>query len=85
MATEEYQKEEDILSEFLDDCCKVSMGLIVKGSKIYKAYKWWAEGLGYKPWSNTAFGKRMTRRFKKEKTMKGIFYQGITLTVEDDI
>lgn len=78
-ATKEYRKEEDILSLFLADCCREVRGLTVKGSKLYKAYKWWAESLGYKPWSNTAFGTRMTKRFKKRKGMHGVFYQDLTL------
>jgi putative DNA primase/helicase len=82
MATQEYREEEDILTLFLDDCCKVKKGLIVKASALYRQYRWWAEGQGHTPWSNTTFGARMTKRFKKEKMMRGIFYQDVTLTEE---
>jgi putative DNA primase/helicase len=82
MATEKYKAEEDILTMFLEECCTLGKGLKVRAGKIYKDYRYWADGLGYDPWSNAAFGTRMTRRFEKERTNKGIFYLGVT--VKDD-
>jgi putative DNA primase/helicase len=70
------------LTLFLDDACTLGKGKIVKASSLYKQYKWWAEGQGHTPWSNTTFGARMTKRFRKEKMMRGIFYQDVTLTEE---
>jgi len=84
LATQDYREENDELFEFVVDKCKENGS--AKASELYKIYKHWAEndqGLSDKEvMTNSAFGRRMTDKFSKKATNKGIFYLGISLLGE---
>lgn len=80
LATQEYQGEEDTISQFFDDCCVLADHTMVKASTLYQAYKSWSEDQGNKPMSGAAFGKRMTQRdFDRVRHDDGNYYLGIGL------
>jgi len=78
-ATDEYQKEEDELSQFVAECCVVTPEAEIKGKELYTAYQQWAIDYGQKPASNTIFGTRMRKRFNKRMS-GGVTYDGIRLS-----
>jgi putative DNA primase/helicase len=81
-ATIEYQKEEDMLLPFLEECCVVGPGLRVKAKDVFEAYKVWYEefiGGGRKRTpSQKIFGRLMGEKFDKKKS--GVnWYLGVDL------
>jgi len=79
-ATEEYRRDEDLLADFLDECCHIADKTEVGASAIYDAFKeWMAENISKRSViSQKNFGKMMKGRFDKVK--RGTyFYKGLRL------
>jgi putative DNA primase/helicase len=77
-ATKEYQKAEDLLAHFIEDCCTIQPGAEVKAGELYEAYCAWCDAMGHKAMSGTAFGGRIKEQYPFEK--RGyVYYQGIGL------
>ncbi|MFL5626274.1 MAG: phage/plasmid primase, P4 family [Ktedonobacteraceae bacterium] len=76
-----YRKEEDSIAEFLHEKCDTSdPNAMTLAGHIYAAYKAWCEGGKMYLLNRTAFGKLLSKRFKKtEPTRTGIYYIGIKL------
>jgi len=77
-ATNEYQKEMDIIGQWIDEKCTIDSNARIKAGDCYKAYQAWMEDMGHKPFSGTRFGKEMKTRFDSEKT-NYVNYIGIDL------
>jgi putative DNA primase/helicase len=80
-ATDEYQREEDTLTQFIDDRCLVSPTGEVRANELYQAYKDWAIETGLRPMSGITFGKRIAEKFQREKRRSSNYYLGIALTI----
>lgn len=81
-ATREYESDSDPLSEFILDECAFSSQAQVSASKFYKAYKSWCQSQGYQDreiMTNTIFGKKMGKKFKKSHQRTGTIYTGVGL------
>lgn len=78
-ATEDYQREEDVIAQFIDECCVVNQPCETRSSVLYRAYLKWATSTGQRPMSATALGKKMAARFQKVKREYGLAYLGIGL------
>jgi putative DNA primase/helicase len=88
-ATEEYRKGEDILADFIDECCFIEPGAGEKAAVLYSRFvEWWHENIGQIEKSGTWFGKQLKQKFTKSKVNGCIHYAGIGLKVvkkkEDD-
>lgn len=86
IATEEYQQESDELSGFLTVMCVERLDATVKASRLYEAYKTWAEDEGMdgkEIMTMTKFGRRISGRFTKRPTKDGIFYTGINVVWDE--
>lgn len=71
-ATEEYRQEQDVLADFLAECCVIDPQAYAVAGVLHKAYTTWCEDGGVKPISSTAFGRRLTERgFRAEKPRIG--------------
>lgn len=78
-ATAEYQKDEDIIGQFIDECCLVQEGITVGASNLYNAFdEWYTSNIGKYPPKQKTFGTWMTKRFRRERG-KAYFYIGIGL------
>lgn len=70
-ATTSYRRDEDNLSDFIEDCCIVNAELSAGASELYAAFsEWWVENINKdtkRVPSQKAFGKMMTKRFYREK------------------
>jgi len=68
-ATAEYRRDEDILSDFIDDQCLLDKNAECPASDLYARFQeWWEQNISKKriP-SQKKFGKWMSKKFKKEK------------------
>ena len=61
-ATADYQSEQDILGQFLAECCELGVGREISATILYQAYEGWAKQLGLHFGSGTKFGTDLTRR-----------------------
>lgn len=81
-ATAKYRRDEDILADFIEECCFIDITATVQASHIYDAFKeWFEENVSKRIISQKKFGKMMTKRFRREK--KGTYtYFGLSLLSE---
>jgi putative DNA primase/helicase len=87
VATKEYQKEEDLLGAFIEECCVLNENIITGSSDLYGEYKEWhikTRGRFHK--SQKWFGTRMKDRFEKVERSGNnpIRYKGIGLKTPVD-
>lgn len=81
-ATSDYEQESDPLADFIEDECALSPAYYVAASRLYQQYKAWANGQGYQDkevMTNTAFGRRIAGKYRREKRRGGATYHGIGL------
>jgi len=81
-STEKYREDEDLTSQFCDECLLVGERHEVTAGNLYRAYVAWSSENGNHPVSSKAFGQRMTRRYgeaipqkvgnKTQRVYKGI-------------
>lgn len=83
-ATQEYQNEEDIYGQFLDDCCIQTPHAFVKASNFYQAYVDWCIQNNHKYENSTNFGLDMTKRFVKKTRNGSKFYLGVGLKEQSE-
>ncbi len=77
---EAYRKEQDHLDAFLADCCVIHEKATVGALALFEAYTTWGKANNMRHLLNgTTFGMKIGRRFKKERTKKGAWYQGLGL------
>ncbi len=79
-ATEEYRKAEDVLADFIEECCFREDGAKGKGNELYQRYvTWYHENIGEKERTGTWFGKQLRQKFSKTKVNGCVVYHGIGL------
>lgn len=78
-ATEVYRRGEDLLADFIDECCIVEPAAKVKSSVIFARYKeWYGENIGKTDkLSGTWFGKQLHAKFERGKSNGCNVYHGI--------
>ena len=82
-AVADYQREEDTLSDFIDECCILGEQYSVGATAAYAAFeKWWQTNVSKNAPKQKRFGTWFSKRFEKRKdgTMK---YFGVALLAED--
>ncbi len=83
-ATADYRAEMDVLAGFLEECCDTewTSGIVpeTQATRLYAAYRSWAERGGEKVETATRFGARLRERgFERFRKNDGNYYRGITL------
>lgn len=73
----EYRREMDVISAFVNDECDEQGAVAAK--TLYAAYCKWAERNNEYCMSNTKFGAELAKRYKKVRTNRGVYYNGISL------
>jgi putative DNA primase/helicase len=86
-ATLEYQREEDTLADFIEECCQLDPEERVGASELYAAFEtWWQDNVSSDPKrtpKQRAFGNWMTqRRVERRKIQGTIYYLGIRLLLD---
>jgi putative DNA primase/helicase len=78
-ATEEYQRENDEIGEFLESCTEAVPNSQIQASKLYDEYARWAEADG-EPMTRTRFGREIKKHgVDSYRRNKGAFYIGLRL------
>jgi putative DNA primase/helicase len=79
-ATEQYRRNEDLLADFIDECCIREPGAKVRSSFLYARFtEWYHDNIGKSEPSGTWFGKQLTQKFEKTKLEGCVTYLGIAL------
>jgi putative DNA primase/helicase len=81
-ATEQYRRNEDLLADFIDECCLREPGAKEKSSLLYNRFiDWYHENVGEKQPTGTWFGKQLSQKYEKHKSEGCVMYHGIALNV----
>lgn len=79
-ATEKYRQDEDMLADFIDECCLVEPGAKEKAAKLYGRFvTWYNANIGKKEPTGSWFGKQLGQKFEKNKSEGCVMYHGIAL------
>jgi len=79
-ATEEYRRDEDIMADFMDECCILDETVEVGASNLYTVFEaWWKINVHKNPPKQKWFGKIAGRRFERAKVSGTYRYYGIRL------
>jgi putative DNA primase/helicase len=80
-ATEEYRKDEDLIAEFIEDCCMVGPHEKGQASEIFDQFaRWFKDNISKKGnFSQRRFGKLLSKKFERSKSSGVVFYRGIDL------
>lgn len=82
-ATEQYRKDEDLLADFIDECCITEPGAKEKAAAIYTRFAdWYQANVGKKVPTGTWFGKQLSQKYEKNKVEGCVTYHGIMLNGE---
>jgi putative DNA primase/helicase len=83
-STGDYRRGEDMIMDFIDECCVIDKGYEVRASDIYDAFKpWFERNISKKGMSQKRFGTLLSKKFEKVKD--GVyFYRGLGLLEQVD-
>lgn len=82
-ATELYRRNEDLLADFIDECCVREPGAKAKSSSLYARFvDWYHDNIGKNEPSGTWFGKQLSQKYEKNKSEGVVMYHGIALAGE---
>lgn len=82
---QEYRESVDVLGHFLDENCIIDPKVKVGVTELYQKYMNYCEINGEKPPTSRAFGNKMiSRRFKKNRSSKFWYWEGIALTLDNN-
>ena len=75
-ATNVFRDENDLLGQWLEDCCTVGQGLSESKARLYHNYTRWAENCGYHPLTQNSFSRSLRERgyliASDKRTIKGL-------------
>lgn len=79
-ATAKYRENEDMIGDFVDECCVKEPLAKEKGSNLYNRFvDWYHDNHGKNEPSGTWFGKQLGQKFEKHKSEGVIMYRGLRL------
>jgi putative DNA primase/helicase len=80
-ATSDYRHEQDILGDFIDDCCQLRPTSTVPKHQLKAAYESWCNESGNQPTSQKTFRARLIERGVTEgKSGSTRYWRGIALS-----
>jgi putative DNA primase/helicase len=72
-ATDEYRQNEDIIADFLQECCYLHAEAKVERKVLYASYRQWCQESGNFPYAKKRFYDDMAKRFSQVK-IRGFYY-----------
>jgi putative DNA primase/helicase len=81
-ATASYRSEQDVLGEFVRECCIEHRDAKARAANLYAAYRAWSERTGEKMASQTRFGLALKERGFESYTNNGVWYRGLAIREE---
>lgn len=80
-ATKEYQREEDLVADFIEERCTIDSEARVSAKEIYSNFtSWYEETISKKIPSQKWLGKELRKKFETVKTDGRITYSGINIS-----
>ena len=74
-AVEEYRKDEDIIGDFILECCITGTDYHVGATKVYEQFvEWWHKNISNREPKMRRFGTLFGKRFKKTKSGTVTYY-----------
>jgi P4 family phage/plasmid primase-like protien len=84
IAVKEYERESDVVGEFLEECCHLGDGYEVSAGDLYDAYEEWARRRGLRPVNSNNFSRKLTGKgFRTRHDRERNFRIGVGLPVKD--
>ena len=85
-AKEEYKQENDLLADWICDCCDLEEGYRESNKNLWQSWQAWAleNGRQHMFKGEPSFGKKLKNRFETWRTMKGRGYVGIRVRESAD-
>lgn len=84
-ATSDYQEEQDLIGNWLAECCELSPLNETASTNLYENYSHWCVRNGSRPYSNVALGRKLSERgFKASKVNGGRCWVGLTVKESSD-
>lgn len=86
-ATQAYREEQDVIGNFLTECCSLKPHATVGARELYERYSDWCHANGHGDLSQTRFGGSLAERgFSKQRVSNGrqrgrFIYRGLSLSV----
>ena len=77
--TTKYREREDILGQFINECCSKSLNSKEQAGPFYSSYKRWCESNSFTALGSRKFGERMVQEFERVEERGCRFYKGIKL------
>lgn len=78
-ATASYREEEDEVGQFIAERCVIGARYEVRAGELFAEYDTWAKSYNLKAMTQTAFGKRLKKRFPSSPKSGYVTYKGIGL------
>ena len=80
-ATSDYRADQDVLGQFLDDCCTIDGNAVTKAGELLNAYGYWRMENGGDELTAKEFGLRLADRgFVSGRTNTGRTWKGVAIT-----
>ena len=77
-ATEDYRLNEDVLADFIDECCDTGPRLSVASSALFAKYREWCEHQNAKTWTQKSFNEAIEERgYKRIRSKRTRGFEGI--------
>jgi putative DNA primase/helicase len=78
--TAKYRRNNDIVGQFISECCVEGGGFVAPAGDLYRAYRDWAERNGHKTMASNKFGPIVEDKgFEKERKAAGVRYCGLRI------
>ena len=78
----EYRSSEDIVGNFIDECCIEGPEETTQAAFLYETFRTWCEEKGMRALTNTDFGRRMAHKYPRGRNVHGAFYVGIGIRMK---
>ena len=80
-ATLAYRADQDVLGQFISECCLIGGVHAERSLTLYQVYYKWALEQGERPWANRTFTLRLEERgFNRQRKSSGVWWLGIGIS-----
>lgn len=84
-ATANYRADEDLVAQFIADCCVVHHQARVSSASLFRAYLAWCEAMGLRPATQLSLARDLhTKGFEASRTKHERGWLGLGLRSDDD-
>jgi putative DNA primase/helicase len=84
-ATEQYKRDEDVLGNFIHECCTTDQGFAIQANVLRTAFEKWCAENGERVFSGRAWRQALEERgFHREHGRNGKIWKGLTLNINEE-